>query len=141
MVLKIVRNPLTSSSIDSLLSDVFGDLPLTAGLEPKSHIAVDVKEHEDRYELHAGLPGVAKEDLRVRVEKGVLTISGERKHIADGSKVRVLHSEIPGGAFERSFVLPKDVDAGKLDAQLSNGILTLTMPKAERSIPRDIPVQ
>jgi len=141
MVLRYVSNPLNSPSIEDLLSEVFGDIALSTSSEPKQTIAVDVKEHQDHYELQAGLPGVTKEKLRVRVEKGVLTISGERNHIADGLKVRVLHSEIPVGAFERSFVLPKDVEAGKLDAQLSNGVLRLTIPKAEHSMAREIPVQ
>lgn len=137
MVLRLVRQPYADFPIENLFANLFSDVQSTGS----AHIRLDVREHQDRYELVAELPGVAKEDLRIGIENGLLTISGERKPIERNGKARLVHAEIPTGVFERSLVIPKDVDAAKLDAELSGGILTLTMPKAEQSLPREIKVK
>lgn len=143
MLLKVVRHPHDYGSPDilRLLGEVFAEAPSSVGHELELPIPIDVKEHSDRYELIAELPGVTKENLRISIEQGTLTIKGERKAAINGSSAKLIHSEIPTGVFARSFVVPKDVDAGKLEAGLSDGILRLTMPKAEHSLPREITVQ
>ena len=141
MLVNFVHQPLTSSSIGSLVSEIFDDFQSMQATKRSGLIPVDVKEHEDRYELVAEVPGVSKEDLRIKIENGMLTIRGERKPIVNGSKAKLVHSEIPTGLFERTFVVPRDAEAGKFDAQLSQGILKLTMPKAEHSLPREITVK
>jgi HSP20 family protein len=141
MFLKLVHQPQTEAAFRSFVSDLFGDEQSVPHLQSWAKIPVDIQEHADRYEIVAELPGVKKEDLHVGLDKGVLSITGKRMPLAEGSKGRLVHSEIPTGAFERTFSIPRDVDAAKLDAQLSHGILTLIMPKAETSLPREIAVK
>jgi len=59
----------------------------------------------------------------------------------NGDSAKVIHSEIQSGKFARSFIVPKNVEAGKVEARLSDGILRLTMPKSEQSVPREISIQ
>jgi HSP20 family protein len=140
MFVKLVQQP-TDSTFDSLVSDLFGDRGSSPSLQRAADIPVNIQEHSDRYEIAAEVPGVKKEDLRITVENGILAISGQRAPVVEGAKAKVLHSEISTGRFARSFVIPRDVDAAKLDAHLSGGILTLTLPKSEAALPREISVK
>jgi HSP20 family protein len=104
---------------------------------------VDVRETSDELTLQAELPGLAAEDVGVGVENGVLSISGEKKQEVeeekDGSDYHLVERRY--GRFERSFTLPRSVDAGKVKAEFANGVLTVTLPKAEAAKPRRIEVQ
>jgi HSP20 family protein len=104
---------------------------------------VDVREAEGELVLQAELPGLRSEDVNVGVENGVLTISGEKKqHVEEGhegSNYRLVERRY--GRFERSFTLPRSVDAQKVQAEFANGLLTVTLPKAEAAKPRRIEVQ
>lgn len=143
MLLRVVHHPREYESPDALriLSKLFAESSSSAGREQSLPMPVEFKEHSDRYELVAELPGVTKEDLRISIEQRTITIKGQRKPAPNGDSAKLIHSEIPTGAFARSFVVPKDVEAEKLDARLSDGILRLTMPKSERSLPREITIQ
>ena len=102
--------------------------------------AVDIREEDDGYLVHAELPGVAEKDLKVSVDDNVLTISanagknGERE--TDGYLVR----ERRHAAYTRSFVLPRDADHEALTASFEHGLLTLNVPKTEASKARQIPI-
>lgn len=101
---------------------------------------VDVAELEDRFVLTVELPGVAREDLNVEFEDGVLRISGERK--AEMPKEgKYLHSERFFGKFLRTFAINTPVDADKINAVFKNGILTLEIPKAEEAKPKHIKIK
>jgi len=143
MLFRVLRNPHEYGSPDALrlISELFAESPVSAERDQSSPMAVDVNEHNDHYELVAELPGVTKEDLRISIEQRTITIKGERKSAVNGASAKLIHSEIPTGVFARSFVVPKDVDSGKLEARLSDGILRLTMPKSEHSLPREITIQ
>lgn len=143
MLLRVVRHPHLYGSPDALrlLSDLFAESQSYVGSDQALPIPIDIKEHSDRYELVAELPGVTKEDLRIGIEQRTITIKGERKPFGNGTSAKLIHSEIPTGAFARTFVIPKDVEAGKLEARLSDGILRMTMPKSEHSLPREITIQ
>ncbi len=137
MVFKVVRQLPNEAELESAISEMF------RRNEPSEHarrLPVDIQEHADRYEVVAELPGVKKSDLSITVEKGVVTIKGTRKSAEEGA-VRLVYSEIPTGTFDRSFVLPRDVDASKLGAELTGGLLTLTLPKSEAALPREISVK
>jgi HSP20 family protein len=88
---------------------------------------VDVRESEDELTLQAELPGLTAEDVSVGVENGVLSISGEKKQELeegkDGSDYHLVERSY--GRFERSFTLPRSVDAGKVKAEFANGVLTV----------------
>lgn len=141
MHFNFVHQPSTDHVVDYVLSELFRDSHSSATEGYAGRIPVNVKEHEDRYEIVAQLPGVKKEDLRISLEKGILTITGKRIPSVDGSKAKLVHSEISTGTFKRSFYVPRDVDGSKLDAELSNGLLTLTMMKVETALPREIAVK
>jgi HSP20 family protein len=104
---------------------------------------VDVREAEGELVLQAELPGLRSEDVNVGVENGVLTISGEKKQQNDegqeGSDYHLVERRY--GRFERSFTLPRSVEAQKVQAEFANGVLTVTLPKAEAAKPRRIEVQ
>lgn len=91
----------------------------------------------DNLEVVAELPGVAKEDLNVKIQGNYLEISGTRKSdIPEGYKVR--RTERGTASFSRSFTLPYEVDAGKVTANLKDGLLKMTLPKSEAAKPRQI---
>jgi HSP20 family protein len=84
---------------------------------------------------------VRPEDVKLTVENNVLTIRGERKEERKSENEQVHRSERVYGMFERSFALPNTVDPERIDARYENGILRITIPKAERARPREIPVR
>ena len=104
---------------------------------------VDVRETGDALLVQAELPGLTVDDVDVRVENGVLTISGEKKQEleqdSEDSGYRLV--ERCYGRFERSFRLPRSVDAEKVKAEFANAVLTVTFPKAEEAKPRRIEVK
>lgn len=137
------RRPATTlpELVDSFLSDTFADWPLHAETETFSP-RVDVVEEKDAYRLHADVPGLAKEDLKVAVENGVLTISGERKsERKEKGKDGYRYYECSHGTFSRSFNLPENVDGAAVKAVYANGVLDLTLPKREEARPKAIDVK
>ncbi len=99
----------------------------------------DIFETESELKLEFDLPGVAQGDLELVVEKGVLSLHGERK--APANMDQYLRVERAYGPFSRKFTLPESVDAERITAQLIQGVLVLTLPKHEESKPRQIQVQ
>ncbi|MFA9439709.1 Hsp20/alpha crystallin family protein [Uliginosibacterium sp. sgz301328] len=93
-------------------------------------IRVDVKENADSYLVQAELPGIAKDDIQVQIDGGLLTISAERKQekqVKEGE--RVLRTERHYGKVARSFQLGQEVDEGQASARFTDGVLELTLPK------------
>jgi len=94
----------------------------------------------DNLEIVAEVPGVAKEDLQVKIQGNYLQIAGSRKTSApEGFKAH--RTERSSGTFSRSFTLPYEVDSSKVHATLKDGMLTLVLPKAETAKPRQISIQ
>ena len=98
----------------------------------------DIWENDDEMILYGDLPGVMPEDLDVRFENPVLTIHGKvnPRH----SDIKFLHGEYGIGDFYREFRISEAVDAGKISAELKNGVLTVHLPKTEQVKPRRIEV-
>lgn len=90
-------------------------------------LAVDIREQDDAYVLNALVPGLKAEDLNIQVMEDVVTIEGEFK--ADENEYLV--RELPRGSFRRTLRLPAAPDAAQAQAKIADGILTLTLPKAE----------
>jgi HSP20 family protein len=110
-----------------------------AGYEEPAHdftLAVDVHEEDDAYVLSALVPGLKAEDLNVQVLEDVVTVEGEFK--ADENEYLV--HELPHGSFRRSLRLPVALEAGKAEAKITDGVLTLRLPKAESARPKVIKV-
>ncbi|MDZ4758842.1 MAG: Hsp20/alpha crystallin family protein [Bacteroidota bacterium] len=91
---------------------------------------VDVAETETAFELHVALPGMEKEQIKVEVKDGLLTISGERKQITE-EKTKFRSIETRYGSFSRSFRLGETANAASISAEFKNGILLATIPKKE----------
>jgi len=102
--------------------------------------ALDVEEDADAFTLHVELPGVSAEDVEVSLEENVLTVSGERSFYADREADGFRRIERSFGRFHRAVRLPDRVDAGRVHAVHRDGVLTITVPKAEEAKPRRIAV-
>jgi HSP20 family protein len=100
----------------------------------------DITEDEKEYLIKAELPELKKEDVKVTVENGVLTISGERKFEKEEKKKKYHRVERGYGTFVRSFTLPDDADGNKIKAEFKNGVLTVHLPKSEHAKPKQIEV-
>lgn len=91
---------------------------------------VDIYENDDNFYLEFDLPGMAKEDIKLSVDKNrVLAVEGTKKQLNDSEGVNILRNERRYGEFWRSFELPDSVDSEKISAKFENGVLTLTIPK------------
>jgi HSP20 family molecular chaperone IbpA len=99
---------------------------------------VDIYDTPEGLVLLADLPGVTKEDLDVRVDNNVLTFQAKAAHAAPGEAI---YREYELTNFFRQFELSEEVDQGKLSAQLKHGVLTLHLPRVEKTKPRRIDVQ
>lgn len=104
-------------------------------------LAIDVIEKDSAYEIHAELPGVSADELNVSVNDGVLTIAAETKtEQSEESDGKVIRRERRYGKYSRSLKLGSDVDESKIDAAYKDGVLILTLAKAEQVQPRKIAV-
>jgi HSP20 family protein len=102
---------------------------------------VDVAEDDKEYVISAELPDVRKEDVKVTLENGMLTITGERKFEKEEKNKKYHRIERSYGSFARSFALPTDGDAGKVDAQFKDGMLRVRVAKSEAARPKQIEVK
>lgn len=105
-------------------------------------IAVDVSENDTAYTVKAEIPGVKKEDISVAIDGNMVSISAEVKREKEEKKGdKVLREERYYGSLSRSFTLPMDVDQGRSEAQYTNGVLTLNLPKKPGTQSRKLEVQ
>jgi len=119
--------------------DPFRDFGFTTGSTWVPPVDIyQTGEHE--LVLKAELPEMAREDIDVTVENFVLTIKGEKKLGTEVKEEQFHHIERRYGAFDRSFSLPRTVDAGKVSADYKNGVLTVRLPLREEAKPRQIKV-
>ncbi len=105
--------------------------------------SADISETDKEYVIRAELPAVKKEDVKVTVDAGMITIKGERKQQKDDKTEKYHRVETFYGSFERSFSLPDNVDAEAIRCESKDGVLTVHIPKVEqqKSQPKQIAVQ
>jgi HSP20 family protein len=103
--------------------------------------AVDILEDEKEYLIKVELPEVKKEEVKVTVESGTLTISGERKAEKEEKGRKFHRVERYFGSFERSFSVPDDADDTKVSAEFKDGVLRVHLAKSERARPKQIDVK
>jgi HSP20 family protein len=133
--------------LDRLFNDVFAAFPFSDHLTREAEStaawipAVDVFETNEGLRVIAELPGVRPEQVRVSVEQGVLTLRGEKEQVAEPQTESVHRYERSYGVFQRSFQLPTSVDADRIDAKLEHGVLTISLPKAEKAKAKEIAVK
>ena len=117
--------------IDRWFGDYFG---------APSFPRMNVYESEQKLQVEAEVPGLALSEIEVNLVGRELTLKGERKHQEPEGSYHHLR-ERGAGAFEKTLQLPFAVDADKVEAQLQNGVLVITLPKAESAQPRRIVVE
>lgn len=103
--------------------------------------SVDVSETETEFEIMAELPGIQKEDVKVTLEQGVLTLEGERKNDQQAKGHRLHRTGRPSGRFFRSFNVPEGVENTDVSAELKDGLLHIHLKKSEVAKPKAIEVQ
>jgi HSP20 family protein len=103
--------------------------------------AVDIIEKENDFDIKIELPGVDKKDVKITVQKDVLTIKGEKKQENENKGESYYRVERCYGTFQRSFTLPSSVTSDNINASYDNGILTINIPKVEEAKPKEIEVK
>jgi len=101
---------------------------------------IDVKADSDSFTISALLPGVGPENLDIQIVNEIVTIAGELDAAREEGASYLL-AERPSGKFHRVVSLPTPLDAGKVEADLENGVLTLKIPRAEEAKPRTIKIK
>lgn len=102
---------------------------------------VDIRETEKEYFFKMEVPDIRKEDIKVQVENGTLTIAGERRQEHEEKGTRFHRMERAYGKFVRNFALPSDTDGKQIDAQFRDGLLTVRVAKSEDAKPKKIEVK
>ncbi len=102
--------------------------------------AVDVAEDDEAMHVRAELPGLKKEEVKINVREGVLTLSGEKKFEDEKRKDNYYRIERSYGAFARSFTLPNTVNPDKIQANMKDGVLEILIPKKPEAKAREIKV-
>lgn len=103
--------------------------------------SVDVSETAGAFHIHAELPGVKKENIKVSVHEGVLSLSGHRESKHEDTNKKVHRVERSYGSFSRSFALPDNVNSEKVDANFQDGVLEIDIPKQELKKPKQVDVK
>jgi len=125
----------------SQVDDMFRDLTGTRS-ERAWYPALDLVEEKDRLVAHLELPGIDPKNVQINLQGDMLTISGTREDLVNTEKDgKVLKREHARGSFLRSVNLPYRVKAENVKASYANGIMTITMPKADEYVGRQIPVE
>lgn len=116
--------------VDRVFSDFGRGMPALGEFRRSAMaLKVNVSETDGAVEVSAEIPGVDAKDIDVQLRDGVLTIRGEKKEERDETHKDYHIVERSYGSFERSFTLPTDVDAGKVEAAFDKGVLKVTLPK------------
>lgn len=134
------------STVGEQISDLFEDLfydPFPRDVSrPELFVPyVDIEETRDALIVNAELPGIDVQDVDIKLEGDVLTIQGEKKSESKEKKKNYLRVERSYGSFKRSFVLGVPVKQNELKAKYKNGILTITLPKAEEVKEKSIKIE
>ena len=128
-------NDFVPTSFSNLIDRFFSDSLARSGGSSYSFVPkVDIIENEKAYEISVAVPGLSKEDFKIDLNDNFLTISGERKFSKEKKEHNVHVVETQYGNFSRSFSLPENVDANKIGATYTNGILEISIPKDEKKV-------
>lgn len=143
------RDPMTypDRGFDQLQREInrlfdVGYPPESRGLFDRSTSpGIDVIEGTDEFTVYCDLPGVSSDDLDVSIANNVLTIKGEKKRPDADEKTKVFRCETWIGGFQRTLSLPSTVDPAKIEADLTDGVLVVHLPKREEVKPRHVDVK
>ncbi len=133
------RFGLMNGELDRMINEIFNGGSIVeseANWAPRA----DVHETDDSFFVQVDVPGIDKNDVKVQFEDNTLTVSGERKYEKSDDDKNYHHVERVYGSFTRTIRLSKDVDAQKISANYKNGVLEITLPKAEEVKPKAIEI-
>lgn len=131
-----------NSPLTGLFEDFFGDAYFKNDFA--AHMpSANVSKEKDELHIELSAPGFSKEDIKVEVENGMITISGSQKTEVESNDKTYYRREFTSGSFKRSFNLPEEYNADRINAKYENGILKLTVPKKEevKAASRAIPIE
>ena len=134
------RFGLMNGEIDRMFNEIFNGgsvVESEGGWVPRA----DVHETDETFLIQLDVPGIDKNDIKVKFEDNTLIVSGERKYENKEEDKNYRHVERIYGTFTRTLKLPKDVDAQKIAANYKNGVLEITLPKAEEVKPKEIEIK
>ncbi len=134
-LVKLNPNRMLFNWNENLFNDVFN--ANRNGLYPQ----VDIEEREEAYALSVELPGMKKDDIQISFHDGVLKVSGEKKDSRNDENANYHLTERRYGKFERAFRIHSDVNVDNIEAGFNDGILQITLPKAESAKPKQIEVK
>ena len=126
--------------MNRLMGDVFGR-PLDQGGAVVWQPPIDIEETPESYRVHVELPGMRLEDIKITLEDNRLTIQGEKSRTVEQKDATYHRLERVYGTFERSFSLTHAVNPEKIEATYRDGVLEVTVPKAEEAKAREIPIK
>ena len=137
-----------SDELQTRLSTLLGRAPVRkdGGKDEAMTVAewaplVDIVEDDHEYLIKAEVPEVKKEDIKVTIQNGVLSLVGNRKFVKEEKDKKYHRVERAYGSFVRSFSLPEDADENKVSADFKDGVLQVHLPKSEKARPKNIEVK
>lgn len=131
-------------TIDNLFDDIFSNLPASWSKELGLNTPpVNIHENEEGFHLELVAPGLKKEDFKVNLDKGLLSISYEKKDETENKDYKTHRSEFNFTSFKRSFRVDDIINADAIQAKYEDGVLKLYLPKKEevKALPKEISIQ
>lgn len=127
----------------NLLNDFDKNLDYSTNRNNLSSPLVNVINQDNQYVIEVAAPGIKKEDFNIKLENNKLVISSERKEDKDEKNVNYSIKEFGFTSFSKTFFVPKDIEAEKINADYSNGVLSVSIPKKEKeaALSRNIKVK
>jgi HSP20 family protein len=129
----IVKTPHFSTAFDSFLGKEWNETFAPALFGGYNVPAVNIAENEGGFRIELAAPGLKKEDLKLNLERNVLTISAQKEVVAEQNTEKYTRKEFSFNSFNRSFTLPQSVDIEQIGAVYENGVLNVTLPKKEEA--------
>ncbi len=129
--------------MDQLFNEAFGSFSgarRSGGEQAPMTLPIDIRQTGEAYVLEASVPGFRPEDVEVTLDQNVLTISGTQRSESEEQRGGWIRRERRTGSFHRQVVLPAEVRADEISAGFENGVLTVTVPRAQKAQPKRIPV-
>ncbi len=134
-----------SKNITNVFDELLNSFPATRGNDVRSNstVAVNIVEGDNGYNLEFNVPGRNKEDFKINVDKGLLTVSYEKKEQTETKEQKFIRKEFSFKNFKRSFSLDQKINAEGIEAKYDNGILKVFLPKKEevKIAPTQISIQ
>ncbi len=142
MLVRFKTAPSIFNEVDTLINSALFPFPSINRTERFDRFTgVSVKDTGEQIQVNMLLPGVKKEDVKVQLNDGTLTITAERKAPETKENEQWIRNEITYGTIERSIALPYSVDSEKVTATQENGVLTIVLPKHETARPKQISIR